>query len=63
MEKEIDRHTMPGKRRKITKERTKKNEKNRDLLSAKLGGYKYGMDIELLVFLEFGGEDETVSDG
>ena len=52
-----------GEKKKDNKIKNEKERKNRDLLSTKLGGYKYGMDIELLVFLEFGGEDEAVGDG
>ena len=52
-----------GEKKKDNKIKNEKERKNRDLLSAKLGRYKYGMDIGLLVFLEFGGEDEAVGNG
>ncbi len=54
MKKEIDRAYYAGEKKKDNKRKNKrKNEKerkNRDLLSAKVGGYKYGMDIELVIF-------------
>lgn len=39
-----------GEKKKDNKIKNEKERKNRDLLSAKVGGYKYGMDIELVIF-------------